>query len=140
MNKFSVQTVTQLSVIVDDVPGSLARVAGALANAGINLEGFCQIAEGSDKIARAHFITSQADDAKQTLSSLGTKYTEEKILSLHYSDRPGVVAEVAQALGDAGINIEDMYLSTPGTTKDTVLYVGVSKGNFAKAAEIAKNI
>ena len=125
--------------MLENVPGSLAQVAEAFANAGINIEGICHT-ETPDKVAIHHFVVDQVPAAKQALESAGKKFSEEKILSLWYPDEPGIIAKVTRAFGDAGVNVETMYLSTPGKMKDTVLYVGVGDNDYAKAEAIAKSL
>jgi hypothetical protein len=139
MGTISVKSVTQLNVVLDNVPGALAKVAGSFASGGINIEGICRT-QSSDSTVMERFVVDQVDAAKKALGSLGNTFTEEKILSLWCVDQPGIIAKVAKAFGDAGINIENMYSSSAGKMKDTVLYVGVSSGNFAKAEGIAKGL
>ena len=138
----SVSQVNQLSMGMSNVPGSLGKAAKALADAGVNIEGLCQVAAGvgADAMQIVHLVSDPGDTAKQILESSGFEVSEEKILAVHSSDSPGVVANVAGALGDAGINIENLYVSTPGDAKDTVLFLSVKSGDLAKATEAVQHL
>jgi hypothetical protein len=140
MNRISVKIVTQFSVALNNVPGSMATVSEALFKARVNIEGVCHTVEHSGKTARWYFVVNNLADTRRALKSIGKKASESKILALSYSDEPGVIARVARAFGNTKINIDTMYLSTPGKSKDTVLYIGVRASVLAKAAKIVKSI
>ena len=131
----TVQTVTQFTVTLDNVPGTLANITQSLAIAGVNIEGFFQTVDTSEQHGAIHFVTHDVAAARDLLASLERSFSEKTILTLQYSDKPGVIALVAQTLGESNINIEEMYLSTPGISEETVLYVGLSKGDDLKKAQ-----
>jgi hypothetical protein len=53
------------------------------------------------------------------------KVEEKDVLEVELSDRPGALGAVAKALGDAGVNIEHLFVGTAGARKATV-FMGVS--------------
>ena len=64
----SFDTVKDLQVTLDkDRPGTLAKATTAIANAGINIEGFCEI-DG-----QLHTVTSDPMGTKRALESAGYK-------------------------------------------------------------------
>ena len=136
----SVREMTQFVTVLDNVPGALAEITRACAIAGINLEGFFQTIDASQTHGTVHFVTRNVDEARTTLVSLGKEFSEKQVLALQYADKPGVMAHVAQTLGDAGVNIEEVYVSTPGAAEETVLYVGVSGADLQRALEIAQQL
>lgn len=140
MNNLSVKTVCQFVVQLDNVPGTLAQITQACAIAGVNFEGFFQTVHKSKEDGSVHFVTEQKEEAREVLRSLDKSYSEEKIISLQYSDKPGVVANVAQVFAYEEINIEGMYVSTPGDSKETILYLRVSESDLDRAIEAAKNL
>lgn len=135
MGATSVEQVTELCVVLGNAPGALAKLAGALANNTVNIEGLASLSDGPAETMRLCFVTNQVAEAKQALATLGMQFTEKTILALHNPDKPGVIAKVASLLGDAGVNIDNIYFSTPGAMQDTIVYVDAGDG-LAKATEL----
>ncbi len=71
-------TVKDLQVTLDkDRPGTLAKATTAIANAGINIEGFCEL-DG-----QFHIVTSDPTGAKRALESAGYKVRETDVVVHH---------------------------------------------------------
>ncbi len=87
-------------------PGQLGRLSSILGDAGINIEGF-GVWSGETRL----FVTD-VDRASRLLADAGFSCKMVDVLRLHLPDEPGNLAEVAQALGDAGINIDYAYSLT----------------------------
>jgi hypothetical protein len=62
------------TVQLDDRPGSLARVATALAERGVNITGIVGVAEDTD--GALMLTTSDADKTREAFSSLGLAFEE----------------------------------------------------------------
>jgi len=84
--------------------GAISSVLGA---AGINIDGF-GVWRGVARLA-----VSDPEEAARRLEAAGYVCEQRDVLRLHLPDEPGNLAEVAQALGDAGINIDYAYTLTP---------------------------
>jgi hypothetical protein len=140
MAGISVRQVTQLKVIVDHVPGSLARVAEALYKADVNIEGTCHT-EGSDETMPFRMVVDKPDVAKKTIEALGNPVTFEECLSIQsVDDKPGFIASVARTLGDARINIEAIYHTSSGRGGHATIYISVDPANLEKARALIKAI
>jgi hypothetical protein len=103
---------TDLTVVLEDRPGTLAALGEAAANAGVNVDGICgfSTAEGE---ATMHVLVEDASAGRSALESAGlTVSGEREVVVLDVEDRPGVVGEVARKVADAGLNIELVYLAT----------------------------
>src|SRR5260370_25252257 len=97
----------QLTVWVESKPGELGRIAKALGDAKVNITGFaCYGPSGENPI---RLQVSSQPKAKKVLQGLGVRITEEEVLRLTLSDKPGILGEVASRLGQAGINLEYAY-------------------------------
>ena len=97
-------TVKDLHVTLDkDRPGTLAKAATAIANAGINIEGFCEI-DG-----QFHTVTSDPMGTKRALESAGYKVREADVVVFPAEDRPGFLAEVLKRITDDEINVSVAY-------------------------------
>jgi len=97
-------TVKDLQVTLDkDRPGTLAKATTAIANAGINIEGFCEI-DG-----QFHTVTSDPTATKRALESAGYKVRETDVVVFPAEDRPGFLAEVLKRITDDEINVSVAY-------------------------------
>lgn len=97
----------ELRVPSADKPGTLGQISSALGEAGINIEGFGVWG------TVARLFVSDTEGAFEILEAHGYSCTVADVLRLDLPDEPGNLAEVAQAMGDAGINIDYAYTLTP---------------------------
>ncbi len=140
MSELIVKQVTQLKVVVDHVPGSLAKVAEALQKADVNIEGTCHT-EGTDETMPFRMVVDKPDVAKKTIEALGDPVTFEQCLSIQsMDDRPGFIASVARKLGDASINIEAIYHTSSGRGGHATIYISVDPSNIDKALQLVQTI
>jgi hypothetical protein len=112
----------QLKVHVEDRPGMLAEVTGALADKGINLEAANAWVEGNEGIIR--LVADKHGAAKRALTARGWRVEEGEVVEVELANRPGSLAEVSKRLGEAGINIEYVFVGT-GSARRVKLYLGV---------------
>jgi hypothetical protein len=103
-----------LTVVLEDRPGELARLGEATGAAGINIEGMsAQTREGSGEL---HILVEDAQAAREALSGAGIDVQDERdALVVEVEDRPGTMAEVARKLAGAGVNVEFAYATFGGT-------------------------
>lgn len=108
-----------LTVIVENRPGSLARVGEALGKAGVNIEGICgMMVEGQGVI---HVLVQDATKARRALEANHLQVSSElEVLVLEVEDRPSVLGNIARRLANAEVNIQLAYLAT-----STRLVIGV---------------
>jgi hypothetical protein len=104
---------TDLTVILEDRPGELARLGEATGDAGVNIEGMCAFTgEGSGVI---HILVEDSARARAALDSAGMKVAyEQEVLVVDVQDRPGTLGELARQLAEAGVNIELAYTTFGG--------------------------
>ena len=103
----SFDTFKDLQVTLDkDRPGALAKAAAAIANAGINIEGFCEV-DG-----QFHIVTTDPMGAKKALESSGHKVRETDVVVFPAEDRPGFLADVLKRITDDEINVGVAYTLT----------------------------
>lgn len=100
-----------LTVILEDRPGTLADMGEALGKAGINIDGFCGVVvEGRGLM---HILVQDSEKTRQTLEASGIEVTGElDVLVVEGEDKPGVLGSIARRLADAGVNIQLAYLAT----------------------------
>ena len=103
---------TDLTIELADTAGELGRLGMTLGLAGVNVEGVCAIAHGG-ATASVHILVDDPEPAFQALDAAGIPIeSDQEVLVVEVEDRPGMLGEVAQRLGDAGININIIYLAT----------------------------
>lgn len=109
-----------LTLILEDRPGSLAKMGEALGKAGINIDGVCGVTvEGKGLI---HVLVQDPVKARRALEANGIEVAGElDVLVLDVEDRPGVLANIARRLASADVNIQLIYLAT-----STRLVLGVN--------------
>jgi hypothetical protein len=100
-----------LTVILEDRPGTLAEMGEALGAAGVNIDGMCGFpCEGQGSI---HILVEDVAGARQALEKVGVEIeAEREVLEVEAEDRPGMLGEVARKLANAGVNIDLFYKST----------------------------
>lgn len=105
---------TDLTIMLEDRPGELARVGEALGGAGVNIEGMCGVGGGGRGVI--HVLVEDAAAARRALEAAGLAVEgEAEALVADMSaqaDTPGSLGTAARAVADAGVNIVAMYLGT----------------------------
>ena len=120
--------VKDLTVILQDRPGTLADMGEILEKAGVNIEGICATTKNGE--GAIHILVEDSAGARQALKAKGIEVTAEReVLVKEIEDRPGTLGEVARKLANAGVNIEVAYLTTK-----TRLVIGVDNLEKARSA------
>jgi hypothetical protein len=107
-----------LTVILDNRPGELARLGEATGGAGINLDGICGFPTDAEH-AVLHVLVQDGAAARKALEGAGIEVRDEReVLVLRkvvdVVDRPGVAGVVARAMADAGVNLDLIYTTLSG--------------------------
>jgi hypothetical protein len=93
----------QFVIQLDNQPGELAHLARALGARGINIQHISCV--GTGPLACA-FITAGDDSAtREVLHGLGHSFIEGDPILVDVADRPGGLADVAERLAAADVNI-----------------------------------
>jgi hypothetical protein len=116
---------------LDNRPGSLADVAAAIAEKGINITGVAG-ATGTTTGSVA-LVTNDEDATRSALDGAGARYREVALASASLEDRPGTLADVARNLANAGVNIEAIFPIGMEGGKITVAF-GVDNIEAARSA------
>lgn len=126
----------QVTAWVDSSPGQIARVARALARARINITAFTSYGNGKEIPVR--LLVTSPTRARKVIRDLDLRVTEEDVLRLTLPDKPGTLAEIAERLAEAHINVEYSYTTVRRGTKKSDLVLAVS--DLAGAAKILKGL
>jgi hypothetical protein len=124
---------TDLTVILEDRPGELAKLGETTGEAGINILGMCALTgEGKGFI---HILVDDdaAAEAHEALESAGMGVASEReALVIDIEDRPGTLGDTARTLADASVNIELAY-TTFGNTRLVVVTDDLDSARVALA-------
>lgn len=104
-----------LTIVLRDRPGELARIGQATGEAGVNILGMAAFTGEGRGIIHILVADEQADAARRALEAadLGIADSRE-VLVIDVNDRPGTLGGLARALGDANVNIELAYTTFGG--------------------------
>jgi hypothetical protein len=121
-----------LTILLEDRPGTLADLGEALGKAGVNIEGLCGLPIQGKGVF--HILVEDAAAARRALEAAKFKVQEERdVLVLKMDDRPGEIGRVCRRIAVAGVNITLTYLAT-----NTRVVFGADNLDKARAAAQAK--
>ena len=114
----------QLSVSVENRPGTLAHVAKVLGEAKVNILAFLSITSGAE--GSVQVVVDNADKAKKALESAGLSYTEADVLHVDLPNVPGALGDFAGRLAARDVNITTAYQTTVKGSKRASVVLAVS--------------
>ncbi len=119
-----------LTVVLQDRPGELARLGQATGEAGVNLQGMCAFTGEGRGIIHILVDDDGAAAARRALEETGMGVADERdVLVVDIEDRPGTLGELARSLAEANVNIELAY-----TTFGVKLVIATDDIDSARAA------
>jgi hypothetical protein len=119
-----------LTIILEDKPGTLADLGEATGRAGINIDGMCGFpCEGKGLI---HILVEDAEATRRALEEAGIEVGAERDVLLlkqgeDIEDKPGTTGELMRRMADAGVNVDLVYAKWDGT-----IIVGADDVNKAR--------
>lgn len=123
----------QFSVTLEDKPGELAKLTGALADKRINLRTAAAATWGGKGVV--NLITSDDAKTREALNAQKYSFTEDEALIAKLEDQPGAFAQLAKNLAAAKVNIKSIALLSNAGSK---VEVAVTVDNVQKAKTAAK--
>jgi hypothetical protein len=104
-----------LTVVLTDEPGELAKLGQATGAAGVNIQGMCAFTGEGRGIIHLLVADGLAERAASALREAGMGVADQRqVLVVDIDDRPGSLGEMALELADAGVNIELLYTTYGG--------------------------
>ncbi|MHA1991334.1 MAG: amino acid-binding ACT domain-containing protein, partial [Candidatus Hodarchaeales archaeon] len=97
-----------LTVILQNKPGTLADMGETLGKAGIPIESLCGFPyEG---VGVLHILINDADQAREALKNAGFEVRAERDVLIHtLEERAGSFGELMRKMANAGINVDLVY-------------------------------
>jgi len=104
-----------LTVVLQDRPGELARLGEATGSAGVSIQGMCAMTGEGHGVIHLLFDDDVAPVARRALEEAGMGVADEReVLVIDVAQRPGSLGGLARALGEANVNIELAYTTFGG--------------------------
>jgi hypothetical protein len=100
-----------LVIEIKNEPGALARVAGAISDAGVNLAAATCL--GTADEVELHILVPHAEPVKHALAISQLAVSREReVVVVDVEDRPGVLADLTRKVARAGIDLDLVYIAT----------------------------
>jgi hypothetical protein len=102
---------TDLTVTLENRPGTLAKATDAIAKAGANIDGFCGSPDSSNTF---HFLfLRDGAKARSALDTAGIPVKKEReVVLVDVEDRPGSAATEFRKIAQHELNVDLAYLAT----------------------------
>lgn len=119
------------SIQLTNNPGDLARVAQALASRGVNIKALAGISIGG--VATARILPDDIVVARSAFEAANIRFTESEVHLVLLENKAGVLANVTSRLGEAGINLDAIYVTG---IADDLVELAVATDNPKKTKKI----
>jgi hypothetical protein len=120
------------SIQLTNHPGDLGRVAQALGRRGVNIKALAAISVGGG-VAMARILPDDIAVARSALEAANIRFTEGEVHIVLLENKAGILANVTNRLGDAGINLEALYVTG---IADDLVELAIVSDNPKKAKKI----
>ena len=121
----------QISVFLENKPGELARILLLLASKRINVLGVCAVdIPGKPEVK---LLVADPEGALAVLATKGIHGYVEEVVSLELQDEPGTIAQIAERLTSAKVNVRNIYFTKSETTGGARVILVVSDVDAALA-------
>ena len=101
-------TTQRIVIMAENRIGAIARIAGTLAEGGVNLNSIATENEGQHGVVI--ITTDQTDHALAILNQAGFKAVSDEAMLVQLPDQPGALANLAGELKAAGLNIRTFHI------------------------------
>ena len=154
----------QLSVILSNTPGELAKLCDILKGASVNVlamsiqnakdsvkelykirektgrrialaESYRGILKDSSDYSLVRLYVDRPLEAEKILLKANHLLDKESILVFGLENRPGVLGQVAKRFGEAGVNIDYIYGSAMEDAKESIFVVHIPESDFDRAKD-----
>jgi hypothetical protein len=122
--------IKQISVSLDNVPGSLSKVSEILGNEGVNIRAI-SVADTAD-ISTVRFVVDDPTKAINILKAHGYVVKETEVLAVETPDHPGGLNAVLKPLKEANINVHYLYPYLGRASDQAIVILGVDKTEEAE--------
>ncbi len=111
--------VEQISIFLENRPGSLENTMKVIADAGINIRAL-SLADTTD-FGILRLIVNDVDRAKQVLKENSITVGRTEVVAVEVPDRPGGLHSILKLLSEKNINVEYMYAFVEKSGENAVM-------------------
>ena len=115
----------ELTIRMENRPGSLGTVCRTLADRGVNILALQSIP--SERTTLVCIVVDNPAAAEQVLDREGINFTEVEVVQVRLPHGPGELARAASKLGEANININYAYCGVEPSTNAPLVIFGVTE-------------
>lgn len=123
-------SVTQVSIAVDNTPGSLYRATSILEKEQINIKAI--MASSGLNPVQVHMIVDDPERAVNVLGMNGFTISTKEVIAVAAPDHPGGLNAILRSLIEAKVNIDAMYPFIYLKGDEAILILDVDKIKEAK--------
>lgn len=113
--------VDQISIFIENRPGRLGELCATLAEGGINIDAM-MVPSGTD-YGIVHVVVDRHQEALQTLEAHSYRTYTSRVLDVRLEDKPGALAQLADRLAHAEVDIKYAYSAVAGKEGRLILAV-----------------
>lgn len=122
--------IKQVSVFIENKPGTLFEITNVLSDGGIDMRALC-VAESSE-FGILRLIVSDSAAASAVLTKAGYVHNLTHVLAIAIPDTTGGMSGIVKILSDAGINIEYAYAFLAPTNGNAYMVFRVENNDQAE--------
>ena len=122
--------IKQLTISLENQPGTLAHVARVLADAKVNISALLLSGTAGSQ-GSAQVVVDDIRKAKKALEQALLPYTEGTVEEFELANKPGALAELTGKLAKKGVNIDAAYATMPKGAKKAVIVLATSQKGSA---------
>ncbi len=126
--------ITQISVSVENKPGTLNEVCEILEKELINIKGIMAASVMSP--VQVHFIVDDPEKAENVLKARGFNVSTKDVIAVATPDHPGGLNAILRTLVQGKVNIETLYPFINPSGNDAIIILEVDK--IKEALDILK--
>jgi hypothetical protein len=123
-------SVKQISVILNNVPGSFATLTHILDLEDISTKAVCAASIADD--SKVRFVVNDPDRAAAVLESYNLNFEVTPVLAVEVPLHAGGMNAILKPLAKAEINIHYIYTTINRIGKETIVIIGVDKLDEAR--------
>ncbi len=159
----------QISVILNNAPGELAKMCEVLKAEDINIlamsiqnakdsvkelfnmrektgrrialaESYRSILKDSSDYSLIRILVNKPEEAEKALIRANHLVHTDQVLVFKLINQPGMLGRVAKRFGESGINIDYIYGSTMEQDQEAMFIVHIAEADLSKAEEVFKDL
>ncbi|HOG06452.1 MAG: hypothetical protein M0P04_06075 [Syntrophales bacterium] len=122
--------VKQISVLLDNTPGTLARLSNILDNEDITYKAV--LAASAEQQSTVRLVVNDPERAAAVLKSFGFNFEVSPVLAAEVPLHPGGMNAILKHLSAADVNIHYLYTTINRLGQETIVILGVDNLDEAR--------